>query len=542
MNSRIRQRVIFALGIVAVIGFIAHQMMKVQEFNIEKVIQRRPGNSKYIFNFTDYRDEYLEYREQNLKFFHQHYGIEMLVVLIPSLQGKSDIWVAPKMFSNWQIGREDNSRGVLVLISLEEMRLKIEVGYGVEDVFSDLFCGHIERKQLKPYFEQNRVGDAVGTMVQEFIIRTEGKLTDTELRQRSIDSYLSGGAGIRDTVRIGDFTLKANLSDKEKQYYGAQPTPQLLLRRFAEMFKNCIDDPDLGLYTRESRIYIAYCPGMSRPMGLFMYESITRPHKILREGDYAVVLYPDATKSPPLFLKRSDDGWQVDIVSMVKWTVDQPNADWFIAGNAHLYMFAFKNNRYEKHVYDWDFHDNYDRFAEIDNDFEYHINRYKEYIARHPDDADTLIALAKIYFDVALARKSIKLLRNALKINPNRGIANLLMALAMRDYEFLPDSAIVYLKKYLNLFPNDDAGWLHISIAYWRKVPEDVRYFEKAAKAVERYGELSSERKYSYKRMGYYYYCMGDYSKARHCYTKVLELDPADVYAKEALRDIESGR
>ncbi|UCG30998.1 MAG: TPM domain-containing protein [candidate division WOR-3 bacterium] len=517
-------------------------MMKVREFSIEKVIQRRPTSDKYVFNFTDYRDEHLEYRERNLKFFHEYYGIEMLVVLIPSMQKKSDVWIASKMFSNWQIGRNDNSRGVLVLISLEEMRLKIEVGYGVEDVFSDLFCGHIERKQLKPYFEQNRVGDAVGTMVQEFIIRTEGKLTDTELRQRSIDSYLSGGAGIRDTVKIGDFTLKANLSDDEKQYYSAQPTPQLLLKRFAEMFKNCIDDPDLGLYTPESRIYIAYCPGMSRPMGLFMYESVTRPCEILSEGDYAVVLYLESRKSPPLFMKRSAEGWQVDIVSMVKWTIDAPNADWFIAGNAHPYMFAFRDDRYEKYVYDWDFHDNYGRFAEIDTEFEYHINRYKKYIAQNPDDPDTMIALAKIYFDVALARKSIKLLRDALKIDPNHGIANLLMALAMRDYAFLPDSALVYLRKYINLFPNDDAGWLHISIAYWRMVPEGIRYFEKAAKAMERYGELSGERKYSFKRMGYYYDCMGDYDKARHYYIKVLELDPADAYSKEALRDIEGIR
>lgn len=542
MNSKIRQRIIFAVGIIAVVFFTVHQMMKVQGFTIEKVIQSRPAANRYVFNFTDYRDEYLDYREQNLKFFHEHYGIEMLVVLIPSLQGKSDIWVAANMFSDWHIGREDNSRGVLVLISLEEMRLKIEVGYGVEDVFSDLFCGYIERKQLKPYFEQNRVGDAIGSMVQEFIIRTEGKLTDTELRQRSIDSYLSGGAGIRDAVKIGDYTLKANISDEEKQYYSAQPTPRLLLKRFAEMFKNCIDDPDLGLYTPESRVYIAYCPAMSRPMGLFMYESLTRPHEILQEDDHAVVLYLEAIKSPPLFMKRSADGWQVDIVSMVKWTKEQANADWFIGGNAHPYMFAFRDNRYEERVYDWDFHDNYGRFAEIGTDFEYYINRCKEYIAQNPEDADTLIALAKIYFDVALSRKSIKLLRDALRINPNRGIAILLMALAMRDYELLPDSALVYLRKYVALFPGDDAGWLHMSIAYWRKVWEDIQYFEKAAEAMERYGELSGERKYSYKKMGHYYECMGDYRKARHYYLKVLELDPADIYAKEALRDIEDNR
>ena len=536
-----RKKIIVALVILAVLCFIGYRISRRKGFKIDDVIKSRPSSDKYLFNFTSYTDESLEYREQFLALFHKEYDIEMVVVIIPSFYGMRDLEVASEIFTNWRIGRNNNSRGVLLLISFAEMRLKIEVGYGVEDIFTDLFCGYIERKQLKPYFEQNRVGDGLASMIQEFIIRTEGKLTDTELIQKNVDKYLSGGAGIRDGVRIGNYTIKTNLSPKEKEYYKAQLTPELTLARFAHMFKSCIDDPSLGLYTIQSRVYMAYCPAISKPMGEWMYQELTKAHEIVKEGGYAVVLYFDDSKAVPIFMRKSVAGWEVDIVSMVKWVKEEPNADWFLCGNNHPYMFAFKNKPYKDYVYDFDFHDTYSEFSDVDSNYEYYIDKYKVYIAENPDDLDTIIALAKIYFDVALFRKSIKLLRKALKINPDRGIVNHLMGIAMRDYENMTDSAIVYFKKYIEIYPHDDCGWLHISIAYWHKAYKDnsPKYYEEAAKAMQKYAEYSDDKVYCYRKIGYFYFCKKDYGKAKQYYNKVLELVPDDISAKDAIQDIE---
>ena len=61
----------------------------------------------------------------------------------------------------WGVGREDEDDGVLLLIAVEDRRLRIEVGRGVEDELTDLESGRIIREQIRPRLQAGDFGGAV---------------------------------------------------------------------------------------------------------------------------------------------------------------------------------------------------------------------------------------------------------------------------------------------------------------------------------------------------------------------------------------------
>lgn len=61
----------------------------------------------------------------------------------------------------WGVGDEGEDDGVLLLIAVEDRRLRIEVGRGVEDELTDLESGRIIREQITPRLQAGDYGGAV---------------------------------------------------------------------------------------------------------------------------------------------------------------------------------------------------------------------------------------------------------------------------------------------------------------------------------------------------------------------------------------------
>lgn len=72
-------------------------------------------------------------------------SIEIAVVTIDNLQGKYIEEYATLLFNTWGIGKKGVNDGILILLSLDEhdRRLRIEVGYGLEEFLTDLQCSDI---------------------------------------------------------------------------------------------------------------------------------------------------------------------------------------------------------------------------------------------------------------------------------------------------------------------------------------------------------------------------------------------------------------
>lgn len=61
----------------------------------------------------------------------------------------------------WGVGTRDDDNGVLLLIAMEDRRLRIEVGRGLEGDLTDIESGRIIREQITPRLQSGDVGAAI---------------------------------------------------------------------------------------------------------------------------------------------------------------------------------------------------------------------------------------------------------------------------------------------------------------------------------------------------------------------------------------------
>ena len=72
------------------------------------------------------------------------YGAQVVVVTIPTLNGMNIDEYANNLFRTWGgVGSREKNNGVLVLISKEDRKFRIEVGYGLEGKLTDSYCNRV---------------------------------------------------------------------------------------------------------------------------------------------------------------------------------------------------------------------------------------------------------------------------------------------------------------------------------------------------------------------------------------------------------------
>lgn len=100
------------------------------------------------------KPETISLLNQKLGQFSKDTGNEISVVTIAKLGDETVETYAEKLFQEWGIGKEKEDNGVLLLISLEDREMRIEVGYGLEHLVTDIDSGRIIREILTPAFQR----------------------------------------------------------------------------------------------------------------------------------------------------------------------------------------------------------------------------------------------------------------------------------------------------------------------------------------------------------------------------------------------------
>ncbi len=92
----------------------------------------------------------------------QKTGAEVAVAVIPTVPDKDVDKAAVDLFQQWGIGKKGKDNGVLILCAVQDRRIRIEVGYGLEAILPDAKAGRIIDGEILPYF---RKGDFSGGLV-----------------------------------------------------------------------------------------------------------------------------------------------------------------------------------------------------------------------------------------------------------------------------------------------------------------------------------------------------------------------------------------
>ncbi len=87
-------------------------------------------------------------------------GVELAVLTIKSLEGQSIDEFANKTFNLWKLGKKSVDDGILMVVSINDRELRIEVGYGIEPILPDAMCGKIIEKMI-PFMQREWYGQAI---------------------------------------------------------------------------------------------------------------------------------------------------------------------------------------------------------------------------------------------------------------------------------------------------------------------------------------------------------------------------------------------
>ena len=91
----------------------------------------------------------------------QKTGTSVVVGVFKSLDGEDPDQFSNELFEAWGIGKKGEDKGVLIMLAVEERRVRIETGFGVEGVLPDGLVGSILDQYVVPLLKQNRFEDGL---------------------------------------------------------------------------------------------------------------------------------------------------------------------------------------------------------------------------------------------------------------------------------------------------------------------------------------------------------------------------------------------
>ena len=122
---------------------------------------------------------------QKLIDFEKKTSNQIVVYIIPSLNGEPLEMVSVKIAEANKIGKKDKNNGVLLLISMEDKKIRIEVGYGLEGVLTDAISSSIIRNEITPSFKQNKFSEGINKGIDAIILATKNEYTNTDTGQQN---------------------------------------------------------------------------------------------------------------------------------------------------------------------------------------------------------------------------------------------------------------------------------------------------------------------------------------------------------------------
>lgn len=92
---------------------------------------------------------------------HDDLGVEVAVVTIGNSGDRTPKQFATALFNTWGIGSAERNDGLLVLLALEQRRLEMETGYGLEAPLPDGWLGAMQATHMVPAFKEGAYGDGL---------------------------------------------------------------------------------------------------------------------------------------------------------------------------------------------------------------------------------------------------------------------------------------------------------------------------------------------------------------------------------------------
>lgn len=113
--------------------------------------------------------------DDKLSAFERERGTQLVVLIVPTTQPEDIAAYAQRVGDAWKIGRREVGDGLLLVVALNDRRVRIEVAKALEGAVPDLAASRIIEGAIVPAFKRGDVAAGIDAGVDQLMARVRGE-------------------------------------------------------------------------------------------------------------------------------------------------------------------------------------------------------------------------------------------------------------------------------------------------------------------------------------------------------------------------------
>lgn len=156
-----------------------------------------PTPSRY---FNDYalavKPETAERLNHEMAEFERSTSTQILAAIFPKMLSDSSLDdYAERVFRAWKVGTKGTNNGVLILVFIQDHKMRIQPGYGLEGALPDATCKDIVSDRMAPLFKQGDFDAGMTAGVEAVMQAVKGEYKGSGKTVADRQARPSGGGG-----------------------------------------------------------------------------------------------------------------------------------------------------------------------------------------------------------------------------------------------------------------------------------------------------------------------------------------------------------
>ncbi len=135
-----------------------------------------PKPTQWVMDYADkLTPEQEQWLNRELRAYEDSTSNQIVVAIFPDAQGYPVEEFSIRLAEAWKVGQKGRDNGIILAVFLKERKIRIEVGYGLEDKVPDAIAIQIAQNVIAPYFREGKFFEGLRAGVEQLMQAAAGK-------------------------------------------------------------------------------------------------------------------------------------------------------------------------------------------------------------------------------------------------------------------------------------------------------------------------------------------------------------------------------
>lgn len=121
------------------------------------------------------KTETIDLLEKELKGYEDSTSNQIAILIVPSLDGDALEEYTLRVVEKWKLGTKEKDNGVLLFVAVDDHKMRIEVGHGLEGALTDARCNQIIRNEMAPAFRRSDYDGGIQAGIKAIVQSAKGE-------------------------------------------------------------------------------------------------------------------------------------------------------------------------------------------------------------------------------------------------------------------------------------------------------------------------------------------------------------------------------